>query len=411
MQIFKTALLVLLCHFGLAQNIDYARNQIDTLCSPVMHGRGYVQDGMKIAADYIAVEFERLGLEKAAGNYLQEYTVPVNTFPGKMEVKLGKKELNPGEDFIVKPGSPSIEGSFKINYIDRDLFLDKEAFYKQISASKNKFIGVLPSKKEYGKEEKQEIEEGLDVLTYAADNPALGTLIFDDSKLTWHLSQKQFARPTLILQSGEDKPAKKVQLNIETKLMENYPVQNVIGYLQGTSDSVILISAHYDHLGRMGAETYFPGANDNASGTALMLDLARHYAQLDTLPPYSFLFIAFGAEELGLLGSEYYTKNPLMPLGKIKFQINLDICGTGDKGIQVVNGSVHQKRFDLLQEINKREAHMHQVKIRGESCNSDHCWFHKNGVPAFFIYTLGGAGHYHDVHDIPENLTLGGYEG
>ncbi len=90
----------------------------------------------------------------------------------------------------------------------------------------------------------------------------------------------------------------------------------MIATIKGTAipDSFLVFSAHYDHLGQMGKDIYFPGANDNASGTSMLLNLAKYYSQ--NRPKYSVLFIAFGGEEAGLIGSEYYVKNPLVPLSK-----------------------------------------------------------------------------------------------
>ena len=82
----------------------------------------------------------------------------------------------------------------------------------------------------------------------------------------------------------------------------------------------IYIVGHYDHLGRMGKEVYFPGANDNASGISMILSLAKELAQ-EEKTKYSMVFICFGSEEIGLVGSKYYTENPLVPLEKIKFLI------------------------------------------------------------------------------------------
>jgi Zn-dependent M28 family amino/carboxypeptidase len=154
----------------------------------------------------------------------------------------------------------------------------------------------------------------------------------------------------------------------------------------------------------MGADALFPGANDNASGVALLLSMVKHYSV--NKPKYSVVFIAFSGEEIGLLGSQYFTDHPLFPLKKIKFLINFDLAGTGDEGIQVVNGKKYQSKFDLLTSINKERSLLPQIKIRGEACNSDHCMFHMKGVPCFYIYTLGGIQAYHDIYDKGETLPL-----
>ena len=164
-----------------------------------------------------------------------------------------------------------------------------------------------------------------------------------------------------------------------------------------------MISAHYDHLGKVG-QTIFPGASDNASGTAMMMTLMKYYSKHQ--PNYRTVFMAFAGEEAGILGADYYVNHPLFPLNQIKFLVNLDIMGAGDQGIQVVNGKVFKNQFEKLVELNQTNNYLKEVKTRGESCNSDHCPFYLKGVPSFFIYTLGGKGFYHDPNDTAESLDL-----
>lgn len=409
MTFFRISFFLLLANLSFGQNINYAKRVIDTLCAAEMHGRGYVQNGTNKAADFIAGEFAKYALRDIATDYRQKFEVSVNTQPGKLELRIGKNKLIPGIDFLVHPASPTLSGKFKIYYISEEILLDEKALAKALLEAENKILGILPAAEEVPHSIQKEIQARLRKLYKAEDNATKGSLVFSDKKLTWHGATAVFSKPVFIVKANTEKHYKKTKFEIESLFIEKYPVENVLGFIQGNSDSVILISAHYDHLGRMGAETYFPGANDNASGTALMLDLARHYASMRNIPKYSFLFIAFAAEEIGLLGSEFYCEKPLLPLDKIKFQINLDLCGTGEKGVQVVNGTLHPKQFELLSKINGEQKYLEQVKIRGESCNSDHCPFHKKGVPAFFIYTLGGSAAYHDIHDKPEQLSLYGY--
>jgi Zn-dependent M28 family amino/carboxypeptidase len=120
--------------------------------------------------------------------------------------------------------------------------------------------------------------------------------------------------------------------------------------------------------------------------------------------------MAMGGEELGLLGAKHFVENPLFKLETIKFLLNFDISGTGDDGIQVVNGSVYQNQFDRLTKINQEQDLLFQVKIRGQACNSDHCMFDAKNVPCFYIYTLGGIQAYHDVYDKAETLPLTEFE-
>src|SRR5690606_27118787 len=122
------------------------------------------------------------------------------------------------------------------------------------------------------------------------------------------------------------------------------------------------------------------------------------------------VFIGFAGEEAGLVGSQYFVENPLVDLSKIKFLLNFDIMGAGEDGIQIVNSSVFTKEYDLLNRINSDKNYIKQIKKRGEACNSDHCPFYKKGVPSFFVYTLGGAGFYHDVFDTADSLSLSEFQ-
>jgi Zn-dependent M28 family amino/carboxypeptidase len=164
------------------------------------------------------------------------------------------------------------------------------------------------------------------------------------------------------------------------------------------------ITAHYDHLGMMGDSVVFPGASDNASGTAMLLYLAHYYATHKQ--KYSILLIAFSGEEAGLVGSEYYTRNAIQPLENIKFLTNLDIMGDATDGVTVVNATELPRQFSLLQKLNTKGKYLPAVKSRGRASNSDHYHFSEGGVPAFFVYTNGGNGYYHDIYDKPSEITL-----
>jgi Zn-dependent M28 family amino/carboxypeptidase len=94
---------------------------------------------------------------------------------------------------------------------------------------------------------------------------------------------------------------------------------------------------------------------------------------------------------------------------KIRFVLNLDIMGSGEEGITVVNATEYTEEFELLTAINNELNLLPRVKSRGETSNSDHYFFHKNGVPSFFIYTMGTNKNYHDVFDTYDALTFEAY--
>ena len=395
-------------HAGFAQDINYARSIVATLASPKFIGRGYTANGNKLAAEYIAGEFKKDGLTSLTKNYFQKFKISVNTFPNRMFVDVDADTLKPGIDYLVDAGSPSISGTFGILKTDRK-DISREVEFKRIAgASKNQFI-LIDNRDKTGedKETTKETDQIINYLKYSADVHYAGVIILTSEKLTWDASQEQYVRPVITTTTLPDvKPNSIINITIDSDFKKNFETQNVIGMIPGSSvtDSFLVFTAHYDHLGQMGKQTYFPGANDNASGVAMLLNLARHYSQ--NQPKYSILFIAFSGEELGLLGAKEYTEHPLFPLSRIKFLLNFDLAGTGDEGIRVVNGSVFKAKFDILAKLNEQLQLLPKIDIRGEACISDHCMFYMKGVPCFYIYTQGGIRAYHDVYDKAETLPL-----
>lgn len=390
---------------GFTQNLSYARSIIDTLTSPYFAGRGVVEDGEAKAAQLIAEEFGRFGLSKIGSSFFQLFSYPINTFPGDIEVKIDDKSITAGVDFLVEPNSCKMQGDFQLIWYDETNVptikqlkkLSNQRFFE------NKFI-VLDN---LGAKTKTDEFELLKINAVGAS----GIVFLEENKLTHHLSTSVTDYVSLrVMRTALNSFAKTISVKIDQRFLPHYTSQNVIGQLKGTKypDSVIVFSAHYDHLGKMGNNIYFPGANDNASGIAMLLNLAEHYSK--NAPKKSIVFMAFGAEESGIIGSKFYTENPLFPLKQINFLINLDLLGTGEDGIQVVNGSVYQPYFDKLVEINNQKNYLKEIKIRGKAANSDHYWFSEKGVPAFFIYTLGGIKAYHDIDDKAVTLPLTEFE-
>ena len=396
---------------SLGQDITYAREVISKLCAPSMKGRGYVENGDRNAALFLAEEFEAAGVQKYSKSYFQDFTTPVNSFPGKMNLTINGKALQPGRDFLIDPGSPGISGKFAVELLTADDLLNNATWMKKIKGASSKFIVICPfDRKKYNAEQIKQINDIISFMKYSNDNPAKGTLILTDDKLTWSGSTEVYGKPSFTINAAStpDK-VEIVEVTAENRFLKNYQTQNVIGYIEGEKrDSLLVFTAHYDHLGMMGAETMFPGANDNASGVSVLLNLVKYFSAHK--PEYTVVFIAFAAEEIGLVGSRYFVDHPAFPLAKIKFLVNFDLAGTGEDGIQVVNGKNYQQKFDLIARLNAEGKLLKQIKIRGEACNSDHCMFHSKGVPCFYIYTLGGIQAYHDIYDRAETLPLTEYE-
>ncbi|MBO6524235.1 MAG: M28 family peptidase [Balneolaceae bacterium] len=389
-----------------AQVLPYAKEVVQKLSSEDFIGRGYVEKGDKIAAEFIRDEYKRLGLLSYTKDYFQKFDISVNTFPKEIKLEINGQKLNAGYDYLVSPESPSVKGTFDVVPLSIEEIMSDQLLGAKLRSSAGKFI-VTDSynKEDFDKEQLERIQGVIGFLKYHPNNPAAGTIELTSEKLTWHGAQQQYPKPSFtVFADSVDIPITKIKVDLKPKLEKKYETQNVVGYIEGENqDSLIVIMAHYDHFGKMGG-ALFPGANDNASGTAMLMSLARHFSEIK--PPFNMAFIAFGGEEIGLLGSKYFVENPLFDLSRVKFLLNFDLAGTGDEGIQVVNGSVYRDQFDQLSKINEEQELLPQVKIRGAACNSDHCAFDEVGVPGFYIYTLGGIRAYHDVYDRYETLPF-----
>lgn len=376
------------------QNMQQVRQDLQKLTSAQFFGRGYVKNGQAKAARYLQKRFQQIGLLPLVPQYLQAFEIPIHTFPKKVSLIQNGKHLTTGVDYILSADCPAIRHKFTLKVLDSATLTRPDFLtYWQQTASPQVAALVRPNAKKTA-------------MHWLNSSWQPGLVIFEEKKLTATLSPRPAQTPIVYAKENTLQEGDMVEIHVQAKTYSAYQVHNVLGYVKGTvySDSFYVVTAHYDHLGGMGRKTYFPGANDNASGTALLLALAEHFTQKPMR--YSVAFMAFGAEEAGLLGSMRYTAQPVFPLSNIKFLVNTDLAGTGDDGITVVNATAYEEIFQRLDSINRQHRLLPQVVRRGQAANSDHYPFALKGVPAFFIYTRGGIDAYHDVYDRYHTLPL-----
>jgi hypothetical protein len=391
-----------------AQDSLYARNVIATLASPAFHGRGYAFKGDSIAADYISKEFGRLNLKSKTSDYFQSYFVSMNVFEQNTRIDFGANypTTSFSDAMQIAMYSASVKGDFKIVPATDDMLLKTQ----KTSAFKNKFIAVDMSsdsmdkevRKEWGRVIRNNLlkAKGYVVLKdkLSPYSPGAGTI-------------KSEHTTVYIVKDSISGNLKKVSVDLDARFIEQYATQNVFGYIEGTRypDTFFVIGAHYDHLGQAGRDYIFHGANDNAAGVAMMLDLARHYSLPENRPEYSIAFVAFSGEEIGLLGSFYFVDHPLIEMSNIKVMLNLDLVGTGEDGFTFVCGKTFPEEFEKFLFVNEQNGYPQDLVAREAAPNSDHYPFFKKGCKALFIYGMGKSGAYHHPSDTLENLSMGGY--
>jgi aminopeptidase YwaD len=239
----------------------------------------------------------------------------------------------------------------------------------------------------------------------------------------WLAMRKDAPANIQIKLAAEMRATAQMRVNLTKKQTEAY---NVIGILEGTDavlkNEIIVIGAHYDHLGKGGAGSLavnsteiHHGADDNASGVAAVLELARQFAK-EKKNKRTIVFMAFGGEEEGLLGSKFYVNNPVFPLDKTVAMINLDMVGRLNENKLTVGGIGTASEWrDLLSVKNNIEVPVVKEIIPAFALQfnedgfgpSDHSSFYAKQIPVLFFFT-GTHADYHKPSDTAEKIN---YEG
>lgn len=201
---------------------------------------------------------------------------------------------------------------------------------------------------------------------------------------------------------------------------------NVIAWLPGNDpilrDEIVVVGAHLDHIGygprmsRWGGGKIHPGADDNASGTCGLLEIARACSMMKGKNKRTVVFQAYSAEEMGLIGSRYYVNNPTFPKGnpdirKHIFMLNLDMVGYLGKGRYFAGFYSGDSSADIgriINELNTKYRFAKRITSRG-SGGSDHANFYNKKVPIAFLHT-GGHPHYHTPTDTADKINYDGVE-
>lgn len=350
---------------GVSPDSTYARRVISELSSSRYFGRAYNNKGDSLAAEYLRSEMRAIGLLPLGNDYFQHYTINgVYSIEGKGGLVLNGKMLAPFHDFRLVP-------------------------YRHAH-------GVNPDK-----DDRKQMVDGVWVL----GNETLHTYspFRTDTPLTYPFCIE-------VLKDKMPRKIRKMQFGYDAVYHAEYSTQNVCGYIPGKVDSIVVYTAHYDHCGMMGDSLFFPGAHDNASGVAAVLDIAR--MAIADKPYYTMVFMLFSGEEVGLCGSKYAASNPLFDLSKVRMLCNIDLFCGGSEGLSIVN-ALDSSTAPLVNRIKSLNDVMNiapKIVMRKNAPNSDHYWFSTH-CPAIFVFTMGGPyGGYHVPEDVCESCGLENYE-
>jgi hypothetical protein len=412
-------------------NADALRGHVSFLASDLLEGRATPSRGLDIAAEYIASQFRGAGLEAAGDQgYFQtaelEATRPategltITVEHAGRTVMVSGDDVSPGseiyEGFTVEgasavkvpfggeplPPREEIEGKVVLTRFraGRDVPESERAqWYAGVSAFRNALRPLKPALV-------------INVNPNATRRAAPSSGYADAQQRAKALrsltaSGKEFAELYDSLPAG---PADvRVSVSIPELEARRLTGRNVIGLVRGgdarLQDTYVLLSCHYDHIGTRaeGADRIYNGANDDASGTAALIELARAFSSLRPAPRRSIVFVAYFGEEIGLVGSKYYANHPVFPLDRTVVNINLEHLGRTDDNMGSQTGRAALIGFDYsdVGETLQRAGAVTGYEIYNRKGNemyfdrSDHAPLAEAGVPA---HTLAVTFEFPDYH-------------
>ena len=386
-----------------AQDMAHYKRIVKALSSARYQGRGYAKNGANKAGKYLQKEYRKAGVDEVV---LQPFTININTFPGSMEMWADGKKLQAGVDFSMREYSPGVKGEFPLYHVDT-LNFDADRMYADLQQPEYAnalvccdFWFSYHHRKDFA------------CLQKKGECTNAGLLQTWTSPIKFYKAYGEKVRdvPIVWITPEAAKDVKSVRLNVENKFMENVELFNVIAKVSGyRHDSCYVFTAHYDHLGNLGKKIFYPGANDNASGTAAIVTLAAYYAK--HRPPYDMYFLSFSGEDANLRGSEFFANNPIVPLEQIRYLFNIDMIGD-DNPVQYCEVSDEGMRgYRLFEQINGQKQYFKALNRGDLAANSDHYPFAKRHVPCIFLENQEGTAfpYYHTIYDDWQNAVFDSY--
>lgn len=394
-----------------AATLQQAWTDLHILCADSLAGRGYTHDGHTKAAAYVQRRFLEIGLH----TWQQSFNFEVNFLErASLEVlggELEQRQLDYGKDYLVAAYSAPLVGQYELIDLGYGLLDDWRAHLQHVRGKVVIVREGLPPDHGLPDSLANQFRDDGFKLGAAMQLKAAGVIILR-KKLTGAFSTVQYPIAVLEILSKEMAwPAGWVRLKADiSPAVQTVTSQNIVAFLPGlgSGDTTFVISAHYDHLGRVN-QAIFSGASDNASGVAFLLALA---ARLKVQPPhYNILFLATGAEEVGLLGATAYVESLSLRRDTVTGAyvagcLNFDLMGNGQDGLVAVAGQDYPMLYNSLKSFLTLELPRTRISARSNRPNSDHWAFTQAGIPALFWYTEGGIPNYHDIYDRPDQLEL-----
>jgi len=411
------------------------------LASDEMEGRLAGHAGHERAALAMAERMADLGLQPGAGEgYLRHFEVEANWIQQTPELGIDDEApLRHGEDFLVRGFTGSGDLTAPLAFVGYGLAVDGWDEYAGLDVEGRVVLAFKqapswsPDGVEWG-----DAHLPRPKARAAADRGAAGLLLVSAPHAEWKqpiigsvlhgpgehlpdLPQMQVSpevAETLLSARGTTLPQlqeridrerasasfamnRSVRMKVAAEYTAEQDTVNVVGIVPGRRDGHVIVGAHLDHVGRQG-EILFPGANDNASGAAVVMAAAEAFARAGLRPERSVVFVLFSAEEQGTLGSEAYVADPALPLDEAVAMINIDCAAVGEQ-LKLGGGGASPLLHGLAREIDARTTRV-TVEDSWYGGGADAQAFFDAGVPTLYVANTDGYAHLHRPTDLPDTL-------
>jgi Zn-dependent M28 family amino/carboxypeptidase len=395
------------------------QSHIGYLASDKLEGRRAGTNGEKLASEYISQKFQEIGLQPKGGDgFFQSFEI----YDGK--------QINKATHFIVNDNALAVEKDFFPFPFSQNLSIEALPAIAVQEADMPWFYDLKETLEENKNNPHFDLNEFIrSNAKKAKSRGAAAVILYNtsavDDKLKFDPKDRtdKLDIPVIYVSKEASKkyfsdPAATLDIKIKIDVGEKKRTgRNVIGYLDNGAPKTIVLGAHYDHLGygednnsmfRTGEKMIHNGADDNASGTAALIELARILKNTKQ-KSNNYLFIAFSAEELGLNGSKFFTENPTVDFSKVNYMINMDMIGRLNDSSQVVTiggFGTSPQWGSLINPVDKKN----QFTIRIDSSGtgpSDHTSFYRKDIPVLFFFT----GLHTDYHKPTDDIDKINYIG
>ncbi len=401
------------------------RGHVSFLASDALQGRATPSTGLEVAAEYIAAQFRRAGLEAAGDNGYFQSAKFIQFDPNKQGAKVeletgGKRVAADIESLRIQvTHAVSLDDAPVLKFTAEDLAKVEalkhadvagkviayhlvrfgQGAYRTFAALRHLRPGLL-------------IVSGPGISRQARAQLVAADLRDDEPSI---IGQREGEFASAIEHAKAGATDLKVTVHIAAPKEHTVPLKNVVAIVRGSDpvlkDTYLLVTAHYDHVGVKSegdGDRIYNGANDDASGTASVLEIASALAAMETKPKRSIVFVALFGEEIGLFGSQFYGRHPIFPLKKTVGDINLEHVGRTDAndGEKVASASFTGFDYSGLPAIFQRAGEQVGVKVYKDEKRSDSFFARSDnqaladlGIPAHTLCVAFEFPDYHDVGD------------